>query len=108
MFFFKKDELSLHVMSHRIAVNDRRQLVQLNTSENSPSFPELNRTMQGNMKIDVQCNEVSNLLLVLSERMNLVNASEFLFVTAFCHSNGNSVSCGVFFFLGSFVHEVKA
>ncbi|EJD76138.1 zinc finger protein [Loa loa] len=52
-YLFSQDQLLSHVMLHRIVVNGKRQLVQLNMPGNVLSFPGPNITTDSNMKINV-------------------------------------------------------
>lgn len=61
-FLLKKDQLFSHMMLHRIAINGKRQLIQLNTPESVLSFPAPNMTLQNNMNINASSEEVSDFL----------------------------------------------
>uniref|UniRef100_A0A1I8EI51 C2H2-type domain-containing protein n=1 Tax=Wuchereria bancrofti TaxID=6293 RepID=A0A1I8EI51_WUCBA len=58
-YLFSKDQLFSHVMSHRITINGKRQLVRHSTPENTLSFPTSNITMHSKMNINEPSKEHS-------------------------------------------------
>ncbi|MCP9258331.1 Zinc finger protein [Dirofilaria immitis] len=58
-YLFSKEQLLSHMISHRITVNGKRQLIQLDMAENVLSFPSPNTVMPNNTNINVPFKEHS-------------------------------------------------
>ncbi|VDN94754.1 unnamed protein product [Brugia pahangi] len=86
-YLFSKDQLFSHVMSHRITVNDKRQLVRLSTPENTLSFPTSNITVHSKMNINETSKERSDTTFLFG-KVKVNNDDDGIKFLGFgCHTN---------------------